>query len=92
MSIRQNKIKKIEIMTTIYSDDKKSTYTLYSFFIKNTRYDVIESKGTHNYINVNKICNYRRTLGKNFKNFDEAVKNYSNAQIKLELLKIEMGL
>lgn len=67
-------------------------YTSYSFKIANTDYEVITVVGNSNYINVNKKCNYRRTMGKNFKNFDEATKAYKNPQIKIELLKIEMGL
>ena len=79
-------------MKTILSEDKKTSYTGYEFTVANTKYEVIIVKGNSNYINVNKICNYRRTFGKNFKNFDEAVKNYKNLQIKIELLKIETGL
>lgn len=70
----------------------ETTYTAYSFSIANTNYDVIVVSGKSNYINVNKKCNYRRTFGKNFKNFDEATAAYKNPQIKVELLKIEMGL
>ena len=69
-----------------------TTYTSYSFSIANTNYEVIVVNGKSNYINVNKICNYRRTFGKNFNSFDEARKNYKNPQIKVELLKIEMGI
>ena len=69
-----------------------TTYTSYSFSIANTNYEVIVVNGKSNYINVNKICNYRRTFGKNFNSFDEATKNYKNPQIKIELLKIEMGI
>jgi hypothetical protein len=69
-----------------------TTYTSYSFTIANTNYEVIKVSGNSNYINVNKKCNYRRTFGKNFKNFDEATKSYKNPQIKIELLKIEMEL
>ena len=69
-----------------------TTYTSYSFKIANTDYEVITVTGNSNYINVNKKCSYRRTFGKDFKNFDEATKAYKNPQIKIELLKIEMGL
>lgn len=69
-----------------------TTYTSYSFKIANTDYEVIVVAGNTNYVNVNKKCSYRKTMGKDFKNFDEATKAYKNTQIKLELLKIEMGL
>ena len=74
---------------TITSNE--TTYTAHTFEIKNTTYEVIVVKGKYNYINVNKISHIR-SLGKDFKTFDEAARNYKNSQIKIELLKIELGL
>lgn len=68
-----------------------TTYTTTSFNIKNTKYDVMAVSGKYNYINVCKVSAIR-SLGKDFKNFDEATKYYKNPQIKIELLKVEMGL
>ena len=68
-----------------------TTYNTNSFFIKNTEYRVMVVTGNYNYVNVCKVSAIR-SLGKDFKNFDEATKSYKNPQIKVELLKIEMGL
>ena len=69
----------------------ETTYNTTSFFIKNTEYRVMVVTGNYNYINVCKVSAIK-SLGKDFKNFDEATKSYKNPQIKVELLKIEMGL
>jgi hypothetical protein len=69
-----------------------TTYTSYEFTIKKTTYSVIKVTGKHNYINVKQENNRRMNLGKNFNTFDEAAKSYKNPQIKIELLKIELGL
>ena len=82
---------KTEKMTTQFTENE-TIYTTTNFFIKNTEYRVLVVVGKFNYVNVNKICNYRRSLGKDFKNFNEAANAYKNPQIKLELLKIEMGI
>jgi hypothetical protein len=80
-------------MKTIYSNDLETSYTSYEFSIKNTIYSVIVVKGNSNYINVKKVtANPWNSTGKYFNSFDAAVQNYSNAQIKTELLKIELGL
>jgi hypothetical protein len=68
-----------------------TTYTTTSFLIKNTEYRVMVVTGKYNYVNVCKVSAIR-SFGKDFLNFDEATKAYKNNQIKLELLKIEMGL
>ena len=78
-------------MTSQFTQNE-TNYTTTNFFIKNTEYKVLVVEGKFNYINVNKICGYRRSLGKDFKNFNEAAAAYKNPQIKLELLKIELGL
>jgi hypothetical protein len=72
--------------------ENETNYTTTNFFIKNTEYRVLVVEGKFNYINVNKICDYRRSLGKDFKNFNEAAAAYKNPQIKVELLKIELEL
>jgi hypothetical protein len=76
-------------MTT--STSNGTTYTNTSFNIKNTEYRVMVVYGKSNYVNVCKISAIK-SLGKDFLNFDEATKAYKNPQIKIELLKVEMGL
>jgi hypothetical protein len=70
-----------------------ANYTTTTFFIKNTEYRVLVVSGKYNYVNVRKVtANPFGLCGKDFKNFDEAAKAYKNPQIKLELLKVELGL
>lgn len=79
-------------MTTTNTTDG-ATYTTTAFFLKNTEYRVMVVTGKYNYVNVRKVtANPYGICGKDFTNFDEATKAYKNPQIKLELLKIEMGL
>ena len=69
------------------------TYKAYTFKITNTEYQVIVATGLRHYVSVRKVtANPFRTLGKEFANFDEAAASYKNPQIKIELLKIELGL
>tara|TARA_R110002153_G_scaffold21580_3_gene71865 strand:+ start:1879 stop:2121 length:243 start_codon:yes stop_codon:yes gene_type:complete len=72
--------------------ENETTYSGYKFTIKKTTYSVVKVTGKHNYINVKQENNRRSNFGKNFKTFDEAAKSYKNPQIKIELLKIELGL
>lgn len=68
-------------------------YTNYTINIGKTIFNVLVVTGKSNYINICRSSNnVFRSLGKQFNNFDEAVKNYSNPTMKLELLKIELGL
>jgi hypothetical protein len=78
-------------METITIAENGTIYRTVSFNIKNTKYNVMIVSGKYNYVNVSKVS-VLRNLGKDFKNFDEATKAYKNPQIKIELLKIEMGL
>jgi hypothetical protein len=67
-----------------------TTYTGTEIKVKNTRYHVTVVKGNHNYIVIKQINSRSRWhLGKTFKSFDEAVRNYKNASMKVELLKLE---
>ena len=77
-------------MTTTFQDNG-STYTTSEFKIGKTTYTVLVVTGKFNYISVKKPSPWK-TLGKQFKNFDEAVSHYKNRQIKLELTKIELGI
>ena len=53
-----------------------------------TKYRRIERKN----IVVKQENGRRSNIGKNFKTFDQASRAYKNPQIKIELLKIELGL
>lgn len=71
----------------------ESIYTTCEMPIKNTMYHVTVVTGKINHITVKKVtANPYRSLGKDFKDFNEAVANYKNPSIKLGLRLIEMGL
>jgi hypothetical protein len=71
----------------------ETAYTSKKIQIKKTIYSVLIASGGFNYVSIRKETNNPwKTLGKQFANFDEAIKNYSNANMKVELLKIQMGL
>ena len=70
-----------------------TTYETKTFKIKNTEYSVVIASGLNEYVAVRKITsNPFATLGKEFQSFEEAISHYKNPQIKVELLKIELGL
>ena len=75
-------------MTTTTNE---TTYTTTEVKIKNTIYKVMVVKGKFNYVNVSKQI-HMRSMGKDFVNFDAAVRHYKNPQLKVELLKIELQL
>jgi hypothetical protein len=84
------RIKTNNPMTTTFTQND-TTYTTTIFFIKSVEYRVTVAVGKFNYVNVNKITALRK-LGRDFANFTEAAKAYKTPQIKIELLKIELGI
>ena len=71
----------------------ETIYTSYNINIGKTIFNVLVVTGKSNYVNICRVSNnVFGSLGKQFKNFDEAIENYSNPTMKLELLKIELGL
>ncbi len=66
-------------MTTTFTE-KGTTYTTTEIKIVNTIYNVMVADGKFNYVSVRKVtANPYGTLGKEFKNFDEAIAHYKNA-------------
>lgn len=76
-------------MKTIVANN--STYTSHSFYIGKTRYNVLVVVGKLNYVTVLKPGPFV-VAGKQFENFDSAVRHYKHPSIKLELTKIELGI
>ena len=71
----------------------ETTYTSKTIQIKKTIYSVLIASGLNNYVSIRKETNNPwKGAGKRFDNFNEAIKNYSNANMKVELLKIQTGL
>ncbi len=71
------------------------SYTSKEIKIKNTIFSVliVQDRNTLKYISIKKETNSPfNTLGKQFASFDDAVKNYKNPQMKVELLMIESTL
>lgn len=82
---------KNKIMTTITQDN--TTYTTKNVEVKGNKFAITVVNGKYNYVNIRKVTNNPfGTIGKDFANFTEAAKNYKSAEMKTELLKIELGL
>ena len=88
MSIRHNaKNKTMKNLTT--------TYQTKEIKIKNTMFSVLIAMNENGlkYVSIKKETNNPfKSMGKEFANFDEAVKNYKSPQMKIELLLIESNL
>ena len=71
-----------------------SVYTSTKINVKGQGYTVLVVTGAYNYVSVSKDMpnTMRATLGRDFKNFDDAVKFYKSPEMKTALLKIEMGI
>ncbi len=73
--------------------ENNATYTTREIIVKGNTYAVTVVTGKYNYVSILKLTNNPfRTIGKEFANFTEAAKNYKSAEMKTELLKIELGL
>ena len=71
----------------------ETNYKTIELKISNTIYNVLIVSGKSNYITVYKVTsNPFLTLGKQFNNFNEAIKNYKNENLKIGLLKIQSGI
>ena len=71
----------------------ETTYTTLSYTVKGNTFSVMIATGKSNYVSVTKMTNNPfKTLGKQFNNFDEAVKSYKSADMKAILLMAESGL
>ena len=88
MSIRHNaKNKTMKNLIT--------TYQTKEIKIKNTMFSVLIAMNENGlkYVSIRKETNNPfKSMGKEFANFDEAVKNYKSPQMKIELLLIESNL
>jgi len=73
--------------------NQETNYETKKIKIKNTIFSVVIASGLNNYVSIRKETNNPfKTLGKQFTNFDEAIKNYKSASMKVELLKLQMNL
>lgn len=71
----------------------QTTYTTTNFKVGKTEYSVTVATGQIKKVTIRKItANPFGLLGKDFADFNEAISHYKNRSIKLELLKIDLGL
>lgn len=71
----------------------ESNYKTTEIKFAGNNYAVTVVTGRFNYINVRKLTNNPfGGIGKDFANFDAAVKHYKSPAMKTELLKIELNL
>lgn len=78
-------------MTTFIENN--TTYTTREISVKGNIFAVTIVTGRFNYVSIRKVTNNPfGTIGKEFANFTEAAKNYKSAEMKTELLKLELGL
>ena len=75
----------------IINENLESTFTGYTFQHGKSLWNVVVVHGKINHITVRKPSPWK-TLGKDFEDFNEAVKHYKNPTIKLYLRLIEMNL
>lgn len=80
------------MITTVKVIEKQgTTYTSHKVVIGKTQWTILVVKGNFNYISIYNDSYGRRSMGKDYKTFDDAVLSYKNPQMKVALLKIEMG-
>ena len=78
-------------MTTFTQNN--ATYTTREITVRGNIFAVTVVTGKYNYVSIRKVTNNPfGTIGKEFANFTEAAKNYKSAEMKTELLQIELGL
>jgi hypothetical protein len=71
----------------------QTTYNTIEIQIGKTVFAVCSVSGKSNYVNVRKITsNPFLTVGKDFENFDQAIANYKNPKMKVELINFERKL
>lgn len=78
-------------MTTETTVVDKNTYKVTKFNIGKTVWTVMVVSGKNNYVNVSKPTPWH-SLGTDFANMDLAISHYKNPNMKVQLLKIEMGI
>lgn len=71
----------------------ETNYDTQEITIGKTIYSVLIATGFNNYVSIRKETNNPyKTLGTQFANLDAAIKHYKSASMKVELLKIQLGL
>ena len=70
------------------------TYQAHIVVIKNTTWEVLVVNGPRSYVSVcKKTANpFGGRMGTDFASFDAATQHYKSAELKLALLRIELGI
>jgi hypothetical protein len=71
---------------------ERIAYETKKFHVGTTEYRVMIASGSRNYVSVRKVGPTTSFLGTEFPTFAAAIAHYKNPTIKVELLKIELGL
>lgn len=66
----------------------ETTYETYFIQIKNTKFQIIISKGRYNYINIKQVNHNRFGIGKDFATIDMAIAAYKSMQMKAALMQL----
>lgn len=80
--------------TTTSQTIENSTYITHKITVLGNVYTVMIVSGKYNYIMVRKDTNnpFRNIMGREFKTWDDVQAAYKSKEMKLELLKIELGI
>ncbi len=80
-------------MTTSSFTANEATYTTTTVEVRGNKFSITVVVGAFNYVSVRKITNNPHGIcGKDFKNFAEATSHYKSPEMKIALLKVELGI
>ena len=83
----------MEKINILIDETTQSTYINYPFIALGNKWTVIEVSGRFNYVNVCKQTNNPfKTIGTDFKSWDEATRHYKSPAIKTALLMAEIEI
>jgi len=82
----------MELTQTILNTNKMTTYKQYNKTFGKQEFRVIVATGKHNEVMVAKVTHLARPFYKSFPTFEKAIENYKNANIKLMLELISIGM
>lgn len=82
----------MELTQTNLNSTKMTTYTSYSTSFGKQNWNVIVASGRFNYVSLGKKTHTRVPFYKEFSSFEKAIENYKDANVKLFLELINIGM
>ena len=82
----------MELQHTNLTPTKMTTYTSYSTSFGKQNWNVIVANGRFNYVSLGKKTHTRVPFYKEFSSFEKAIENYKDANVKLFLELISIGM